>query len=210
MARTFRTLLAIVFLAGIALLPPAAAFADPPSIPPLTPPAPSYYTCQATGAGPVCRGSVVDENVSYSTGAFCGTAEHPIELLIEQETDRLQLTRYYNTAGYLTRRFSHLESQNTILNPETGLTAPGTQIAEFIATLAVPRDFATASEQQTGAGKFYLPGAGVLLREMGREVIGPDGNDLALSGQHQIGEYFSGNHAVLAPLCAALGSPGTP
>ena len=31
MVRPFRTLLAIVFLAGVALLPPAAAFADPPS-----------------------------------------------------------------------------------------------------------------------------------------------------------------------------------
>jgi hypothetical protein len=141
---------------------------------------------------------------------FCGPAEHPVELLVEQGTDSVQLTRYYNTAGNLTRRFRHEEWQATVLNPATGLTAPTTQIAQFIATLAVPGDFSTATEQLTGAGRIYLPGGGVLMREMGREVVGPDGNDLFLSGQHQLNEYFNGDHSVLAPLCAALGSPGTP
>jgi hypothetical protein len=56
MTRKLRALRAIEFLAGVGLLPPAAAFADPPGIPPLTPRAPPYYTYQATGAGPICRG----------------------------------------------------------------------------------------------------------------------------------------------------------
>src|SRR5690348_15088528 len=107
MARKLRTLLAIVFLAGIALLPPAAVFADPPGLPPLTPPAPPYYTCQATGAGPMCRGEqhFVDSPPAPS-GLVCGTTAHPVELLIDG-TDNFRRTRYYNTDGYLTRRSTH-------------------------------------------------------------------------------------------------------
>jgi hypothetical protein len=210
MVRPFRTLLAIVFLAGIALLLPVAAFADPPVLPPLHPPPPGNYTCQPTGAGPICRKISVDHLQNWAPGLVCGTAAHPVELLVDG-TDNFRFTRYYNTAGYMTQRFVHEDFQATIRNPETGLSARNTQVSEFIDTLAVPGDETTTTFQQTGVVKFFLPGSGVLMRDVGREVVGPDGNDVFSAGQHQISIYFgTGDHSVLGPLCAALGSPGTP
>src|SRR5690348_11909908 len=122
MARNFRTLLAIVFLAGLALLLPAAAFADPPTIPPLTPPAPPWLTCRATGGGPICRGEQHFVYPPAPSGLVCGTAAHPVELLIDG-ADNFRITRYYDTAGSVTGRFVHEDFAGTVYNPETGLTA---------------------------------------------------------------------------------------
>jgi hypothetical protein len=208
-ARKIRTLLLIAFVSGI-LLPSSAAFADPPSIPPLTPPAPSFLTCQATGAGPICRGQ---QQFVYSpptpSGLVCGTTAQPIELLLDG-TDNFQITRYYNTTGYITGRFVHEDFAGTIYNPATGRAARTTQIANFNDTFAVPGIWSSLIEQMTGVVKFYLPGSGVLLREVGRSVVWPDGSFVE-SGPHQLDLYFDhGDHSVLEPLCDALGSPGTP
>jgi hypothetical protein len=197
------------FLAVSAVMPVSQALANPPNLPPLTPPPPPYYTCQPTGHGAICRADRVDQLEQIPSGLLCGTAANPVELLLSG-TDNFALTRYYNTDGNQTRRTVHEHFDATILNPATGLTALTTQIAEFVDTFAVPGDPATVTFQQTGVVKFYLPGSGVLLRDVGRAVIGPDGNDVFDSGQHQLGAYFGGDHSVLASLCATLGSPGTP
>jgi hypothetical protein len=57
MARKLCALLALVFLAGIALLPPSGAFAAPPVLPPLNPPPPAFLTCRAVGNGAICEGT---------------------------------------------------------------------------------------------------------------------------------------------------------
>jgi hypothetical protein len=128
--------------------------------------------------------------------------------LLIDGTDNFRRTRYYNTDGYLTRRSTHEDFVGTVYDPETSRTLQTTQIADFTDTLAVPGDLDSATFQQTGVVKFFLPGAGVLLRDVGREVVGPGGDDLGQSGQHQLNAYFDGAHSVLARLCAALGSPG--
>ena len=92
----------------------------------------------------------------------------------------------------------------------TGLTVLTTQIAEFSSSFGTPGDFDTATNTQRGVVKFYLPGAGVLLIDVGRAVIRDDETLVAESGQHQLDQYFGGDTSVLEPLCEALGSPGTP
>jgi hypothetical protein len=210
MVRMFRTFFAISTVAWLAVLGDAAALAAPPVLPPLTPPPPSFETCRATGNGAICEGSVVFGPDSGPSGMICGTAANPVELIISGQ-DSWRVTRYYDSAGNLTREVIHEHAVGILTNPVTGRTATATQIAAIINTLAVPGDFATVTFQQTGVVKFYLPGGGVLLRDVGRDVIVlASGNDIASSGQHQLGAYFSGDHSVLEPLCAALGTPGAP
>jgi hypothetical protein len=194
----------------LSLLGNTVALAAAPSLPPLNPPPPAFETCQATGDGAICRGEQGVYSAEFGpVGLFCGTAANPVELQIGQFSESERFTRYYNRAGDLVRRTFHDQNGGTVLNPATGLTALTTQVMNATDSLAVPGDFSTATNQGTGVVKFWMPGGGVLLRDVGREVIGPDGNDIA-SGVHQLGMYFSGDHSVLGPLCAALGTPGTP
>lgn len=50
-----------------------------------------------------------------------------------------------------------------------------------------------------------VPGAGAVLLEVGRVVIGPSGDIESQSGRTDLPDYFAGQTAILADLCAALG-----
>jgi hypothetical protein len=80
MARTFRPLLAIVFLAALALLAPAAAFANPPVLPPLNPPPPDIYTCRALGAGAICEATRTFIEEPVDTGIVCGSGADAFDI----------------------------------------------------------------------------------------------------------------------------------
>lgn len=209
MKRMVRTFYVVAMLGWLALAGNAPALAAPLGSSSLTPPPPSFLTCRATGQGTICEGSITFGPGSGPSGFFCGTAAHPVEL-ISSGQESWRLIRYYDSAGNMTREILHLEADGALTNPVTGLAARATQTAQIINTLAVPGDPASLTFQQSGVVKFYLPGGGVLLRDVGRGVTAPNGSTLASSGQHQFDAYFSGDHSVLAPLCAALGSPGTP
>lgn len=210
MACTFRTLLAIVFLAGLALLPPAAAFADPPTLPPLTPPPPGFESCRAVGNGAICEGRRQFPEPPVPKGIFCGSAEQPIELIESDVVDQ-RATRYYDRAGNLTRRVFHEDFEGTLTNPVTGLAVPFDQLNTLRDDLVVPGDLSRFTETSTGTTRYYLPGAGVLVHDAGLSISGPDGVIFWEEGQHAIDAYYGqGDHSVMAALCAALGSPGTP
>ena len=209
MARKLRILLITAFALGIGLLPHMAAYASPPQLPPLNPPPPDFETCQPTGSGTVCHGDQPIVDPPQPFGLFCGTAAQPVELIIA-DTGSLAARRWYNAAGNMTNRYGHLRLQGTLTDPATGLAAGFTQNDGIHSSLAIAGDLSTETEVWTGDVRFTLPGGGVLLRDVGRDVLHADGREL-LSGVHQLYDYFVlGDHSVLAPLCAALGSPGTP
>lgn len=204
-----KTKLFSYLLLGTGALLAVAAIAGPPVLPTLNPPAPSFYTCSATGSGAICRGQNVEMLDAEPTGIICGTPQNPIELL-ETSTSTLSATRYYDSAGNLTRRFRYTRMEGTITNPATGITAKLSGRTDLIDTLAVPGDLSTATTQQTGPAQISLPGHGVLLLDTGRIVFDPDGNAVSTSGHLALFNYFNGNTAEAARLCSALGSPGTP
>ena len=198
-----------LILTGCGALIAVAAIAGPPVLPPLNPPAPSYYACAATGSGAICRGQQVTPFDQEPTGIICGTAQNPVELLVSG-INTLRATRYYDTAGNLARRFRYETFEGIIINPVTGLTAKATTITDLIDTFAVPGNFDTMTTQQTGPAKFMLSANGVLLLDTGRVLFDSQENVISQSGHLAVLDYFSGNPEAAAKLCAALGSPGTP
>lgn len=205
-AGAFAGLLAV--LAVLTNLPVSQAFADPPSLPPLNPPPPSFETCRATGGGAICQGEVTFTDPPAPSGLVCGTDAQPVELVIA-DTGSFAGTRWYNADGNVTRLWGRLRLQGAVTDPATGLAANFVQDNGIHTSLTVPGNLSIGIETWTGDLRVFLPGAGVLLRDMGRSVLGSDGSDLE-TGRHELAEYFGGDHSVLAPLCAALGSPGTP
>jgi hypothetical protein len=198
----------LIFSIGAGLA--AIAVAGPPVLPPLNPPTPSYYTCKATGSGAICRAQLEETLDQEPLGVVCGTSQNPVELLMSG-TETARLTRYYDTAGNLTRRFTRDRFEGTIINPVTGLTAIATGLTNLIDTLVVPGNFDTVTRQQTGPFKITLPGSGVLIIDTGRVTFDAEGNVVRHNGHLALLDYFeNGNHEEAAKLCAALGSPGTP
>jgi hypothetical protein len=185
-----------------------AARAAAPHLPPLNPPPPAFETCGATGDGVICRGAQDGSFEEFvPLGLFCGTAANPVELQIGHFSQSDEFTRYYNTADDLVRRTLHGHSAGTVLNPATGLTALATQVAATTDIPAVPGDLSTATSQARGVVQLRMPGGGVLLRDVGREVIGSDGNDIVASGVHQLGMYFSGDHVLSWGRCVPRSAP---
>jgi hypothetical protein len=124
MARPLRTLLAIVFLVGIALLPPAAAFADPPVLPPLNPPPPAFLTCRVTGNGAICEGTRTLVENPVDTGIVCGSGADAFAIF-DQGVINQHVSRYYDATGNLTRRVIHENWDATqFSNPLTGRFIP--------------------------------------------------------------------------------------
>jgi hypothetical protein len=199
---------AFLFVLTGALLA-VAAIAGPPVLPSLNPPAPSYYTCKATGSGAICRAEVVEMPNQEPTGIICGDAQNSVELLLSG-TDAFGLTRYYDAAGNLTRRVHFERLEGTLINPLTGLTAIATTSSTIIDTLAIPGNLDTMTTQQTGPFKITLPGNGVLLIDTGRVIFDAEGDVVSHNGHLALFDYFNGNPEAAAKLCAALGSPGTP
>ena len=211
MTRIVRLLVAVSVSAWLAVVTAASTLAAPPTLPTLNmpPSIPAWLTCKATGEGAICSGTTVLSSDGPS-GLFCGTTANPIELLLVDGHTNVSLIRFYDADGNFFRRHRGEQTEATILNPVTGLTVLTTQIAEFSSSFGTPGDFDTATNTQRGVVKFYLPGAGVLLIDVGRAVIRDDETLVAESGQHQLDQYFGGDTSVLEPLCEALGSPGTP
>jgi hypothetical protein len=206
---TARLLLAVSMSALLAVVTAASALAAPPTSPTLNPPPPAFLTCMATGGGAICSGMQVVATDGPS-GLFCGTTANPIELLFVDASSTAKVIRFYDVAGDLTGRLRREQNVATVLNPETGLTASTTQIAVFSSSFGAPGDFDTETVTQRGVVKFYLPGAGVLLIDVGRAVIPQDPSLFSETGQHQLDQYFGGDTSVLERVCEALGSPGTP
>ena len=211
LTRIVRLLFAVSVSAWLAVVTAASTLAAPPTLPTLnTPPSiPAFLTCKATGGGAICSGTTV---LSFDgpSGLFCGTTANPIELLMVDGHTNVSLIRFYDADGNFFRRHRGEQTEATVLNPVTGLTVLTTQIAEFSSSFVTPGDFDTETTTQRGVLKFYLPGAGVLLIDVGRAVIPQDPSLYRDTGQHPFDQYFGGDTSVLERVCEALGSPGTP
>jgi hypothetical protein len=206
MTRTFRTLLAIVFLAGITLLPPTAAFAGPPVLPPLNPPPPPFLTCRATGNGAICEGARTLVEGPSDTGIVCGTGADAFDIFDAGGSGNQHVIRYYDQNGNLTRRVVHeLWDSGQWRNPLTGRFVLTTQHNTIIDDLAVPGDFSTATETNTGENIFRpLHGAPIFF-STGMFITAPDGTIEFRAGQQNFLDLFIDGHTeVLEPLCAAL------
>src|SRR5690242_8514926 len=205
MARKSRTLLAIVFLAALALLAPAAAFADPPSIPPLNPPPPSFLTCRTVGNGAICEGARTLTEEPVDTGIVCGSGPDAFDIFDQGQFDQ-HVIRYYDRDGNLTRRVVHEQwTDSHWSNPLTGSVVPYTQQNNFTDVLAVPGDFSTATNTTTGEVVLRPARSAPVFFSTGRVVTAPDGTIEFRAGQQNFLDAFVDGHPeVLEPMCAAL------
>jgi hypothetical protein len=206
MVRTFRALLAIVFLAGIALLPPAAAFADPPVLPPLNPPPPAFLTCRATGNGAICEGARTLVEGPTDTGIVCGSGANAFDIFDQGGSLNQHVIRYYDQNGNLTRRVIQDNwDASQWSNPLTGHFIQYTQHNTITDDLAVPGDFNTATETNTGENIFRPPHSAPVFFSTGRIVTAPDGTIEFRAGQQNFLDVFVDGHTeLLDPVCAAL------
>jgi hypothetical protein len=205
MARPLRTLLAIVFLVGIALLPPAAAFAAPPVLPPLNPPPPAFLTCRVTGNGAICEGTRTLVENPVDTGIVCGSGADAFAIF-DQGVINQHVSRYYDATGNLTRRVIHENWDATqFSNPLTGRFIPYTQLNTYTDVLAVPGDISTATETTTGEVIFHPAHSAPVFFNAGRVVTAPDGSiDFRAGPQNFLDVLVDGHTELLEPLCAAL------
>lgn len=209
MTHVARRLIAALFLGALVLIPRHTAFAgqsvDPSALIPVPP---SFYFCQADGANTICRGEQSFPDPSAPSGFLCGSSANPVDL-IAQDIDTQDATRYYNAAGYLTRRVIQEDFQGTLTNPLNGAIADYTQKVTLTDMLATPGDLSTVTDTSTGLYRIYLPDGGTVFQSSGRVVIAPDGTETFASGGDHIDPYFQGDTALLQKLCTALGAPLT-
>jgi hypothetical protein len=196
------TLTALLTALLVVLGPVPASFAAQQVTQSLTPPPPSFLTCQAVGNGTICHGSrtfTIDPHpdVPCSDG----------QVIYDQGTVRQVVTRYYDIDGNLTQRVIHeLWSDAQKSNPLTGATAPYAQAFNITDVLSVPGDFSSATETVTGQANITIPGMGEVLLNAGRTVMAPDGSIDFRAGPQDFLDFALGNTDVLNELCAALGA----
>jgi hypothetical protein len=204
-----RTVRGFIVAAALTLTLPTAVLAGQAiDVNSLNPVPAADYTCMGTGSGAKCT-ATRSSDLSGPSPFLCGDASSPIQLVFVDAVDNLEVTRFYDAELDLVTRTIHEHFAATVLNPVTGLAVQTTQIAEVTSTFTTPGDLSSETVSQRGTLKFLVPGAGVLLIDVGRDVESGDVT-LALSGQHQLGQYYGGDTSVLAAVCQAVGSPGTP
>ena len=165
----------------------------------LTPPPPDGYTCRTTGDGTICQRRMEFTHVA----GYDGSCPQGFDLLENGHSVEIG-HRYYDRDGYLVRRdlhesFSARDPMNVIYNSVTGASVPySTTYTEFD-TFGVPGDFDTMTARNSGS--FYtvtLPGAGLLIHDVGVFTFDPAGDVIADHGPKML---FDGD---IAKLCAAL------
>ncbi|HEV2259799.1 MAG TPA: hypothetical protein VGS06_42365 [Streptosporangiaceae bacterium] len=195
-----RTALLTALLAVLAPVP--ASFAAQHVTQSLTPPPPSFLTCQAAGNGTICHGSR-----TFTVDPYPDFVCPDGEVIYDQGIVRQEAARYYDTDGNLTQRVVHeFWSDAQKSNPLTGATAPYSQASNITDVLGVPGDFSSATETVTGQANITIPGMGAVLLNAGRTVWAPDGSLDFRAGPQDFLDYFLGNTDVVNKLCAGLGA----
>ena len=205
-----RALFAATFLGVLALVPHRAAFAGQPPTQTLNPPPPSFETCMAVGNGTICQGDRTEsygpEDTSQEGGALvCGSGASAFDIWDAGTYDQAAI-RYYDQNGNLTRRVIHSTySFGQFSNPLAGTAVPYTQHNTTTDILAVPGDFSTATETNTGEVNFTVPHMGAVFLNAGRTVTAPGGTLEFRAGPQGFIDYFvNGNAGAIEELCAAL------
>jgi hypothetical protein len=182
----FVLLLSLVALAFVAVHPAAAQG--------LTPAPPPFATCQTTGQGTICQGSVTFSEVNTDIGVSCGSFQ-----VLQSGTITNRFTLFYNQAGNGTQAVFHVREVGTLSNSVTGLSVPFHEAVTETLTFATPGDLSTVTATYTGqVYTVTLPGSGLILHDVGRVVFAPDGTITFEGGPHQLLDN------EVQQLCAAL------
>jgi hypothetical protein len=202
---SWRPLLPAALLGGLVLvLLVPQAFAGQPPPPSLNPPPPSFLSCKTAGNQTICEGSRTVSEGPEGTGIICGSGASAFEIF-DQSIFRQHAKRVYDQNGDLILRVIHqVFTFGQWSNPLTGATLPYTQTNNITDVLAVPGDFSSATETQTGEGTFTVPGMGAIILSSGRTVVGADGTLEFEAGPQYFFDDF--DNLVLKPACAALGA----
>jgi hypothetical protein len=183
----------------------AAASATPPTSPALTPPPPSFETCQATGSGTICSGTRTATYGPVDAGIVCGSGANAFTVF-DEGVFLQSARRYYDENGNWLRRELH-DTYNDAQwsNPLTGKTAPYTQRNNEMFVLATPGDEATGTSSVTGELVMKSGTGAPVLFQTGRQVHSPTGDLLSSAGRADITAFFEqGDQHALDLLCAAL------
>jgi hypothetical protein len=203
---SIRRVLAVAASLGLLALVPAALGAKPVAQT-LNPPPAAFYTCKPNGNGTICHGSRTFAVDPYDTEIVCGSGPSAFDIWDQGIAVDQVATRWYDASGNLVRREIHEDWRpGQFSNPLTAAVVPYRQTSNIVDVLAVPGDFGSATETQTGQNNFTVPGHGIVLHNSGRVVTAPDGTIEFSSGKQNIADYFdNGNTAVLDELCSVLG-----
>jgi hypothetical protein len=203
----FRKLALVVAGAVGALAVAPGALAAPPVTEDLNPPPPGFLVCKPLGAGTICTGSVHEVKVSEEQPELvCGSGAD-VFLIHDNAVLDARVTRWYNADGDLTKRVIQERWDEAFWsNPLTGRTLPYTQTSKITTVLAVPGDFASATETTVGEIIMTDPVTQQkVLRSTGRVVFGADGTlDFRAGQQPFIDAFVEGDTSVFDAVCAAL------
>jgi hypothetical protein len=193
---------------ALSIVTAPSAFAGSPASQSLTPVPPDFMTCAPAGSGTTCRGTTVDTEGGPWV-VLCGSEADPVQLY-ETATETNRWTWTYDAAGRLVRAVEKFDVAGTILDPATSLTANESQVANVTETFSIPGDMSTGLASIRGVVRYSRPGSGTVFIDVGRELFTDDGVTVWEAGQHPIERFVNGDTSVMAALCTALGSPGTP
>jgi hypothetical protein len=192
--------LAAILLVAVVLTPVQPVAAQQA----LNPPPPSFLSCKKVGTQTICQGERVISYGPDDTGIVCGSGSENFTIF-DSGTYRQSVIRYYDRNGNLTRRVIHENfTFGQFSNPLSGAIVPYTQHNVITDDLAVPGDFSSATETNTGENNFTLPGQGAILLSSGRIVTAPDGSIEFRAGPQGFLDYGNGDSSAMAKICAAL------
>ena len=198
--------LALALLAGAigALAMAPGASAAPPAPDDLNPPPPDFLICKPLGAGTICTGSVQEVKVSEEQPELvCGSGAEAFVIHDNAVLDA-RVTRWYNADGDLTKRvIQERWDQAFWSNPLSGKTVPYTQTDKITTVLAVPGDFASATETTVGQNIYTDPVTHQkVLTSTGRVVFGADGSlDFRAGQQPFLDAFVDGDMSVFDAVC---------
>jgi hypothetical protein len=201
------TLPALVAGAIGALALASGALAAEPAPEDLNPPPPAFLTCKALGAGTICSGArELVKEPELQPELVCGSGADAF-IIHDNATLNARATRWYDADGNLTRRVLWERWKPAFFsNPLSGKTVPYTQTNKITTVLAVPGDFASATETIVGENIYTDPVTHrKVLRSTGRSVFGADGElDFRAGQQPFLDAFVEGDMSVFDELCAAL------
>jgi hypothetical protein len=193
--------LAATALVGAALLP-ASAVAGKPSAVPLNPVPPDYYTCTPNGAGTYCSGRTVTPYGPDPSGIWCATGGFEI---LDQAVHLVDAERWYDRDGNIVKRSRVHTFQDAVFSSPSGVRVRYVQRDQDLDTYPIPGDMTYGTTKLIGSLRATVPGMGVVLLEKGQTVYGVENTLDKQTGVHELSDYFDGNDAAVAELCAALG-----
>jgi hypothetical protein len=183
------------------------ALAAPPAADDLNPPPPDFLTCKPVGSGTICSGSFQEiKDSEPQPELVCGSGADAF-IIHDNATLNARATRWYDADGNLTRRVLWERWKPAFFsNPLSGKTVPYTQTNKITTVLAVPGDFASATETIVGENIYTDPVTHrKVLRSTGRSVFGADGElDFRAGQQPFLDAFVDGDMSVFDELCAAL------